>query len=156
MRETYPCWSGFICTAWPVTRGEMALQVCVQLSPTEHWPRQRNARRLGLKTAQHLLTDKGRSWNTLRVRGPCAFGGSFGPSKRCDCLRVHNTKSRKDTLARFRSNPRLTSVQLPGGECAWPRIAGFDGMVENKKLRAQPGDFTIQESPRRRQSPFNR
>jgi hypothetical protein len=69
------------------------------------------------------------------------------PSAVTVCASTH--KKSEDTLARFRSNPRLTSVQLPGGECAWPRIAGFDGMVENKKLRARPGDFSIQESPKK-------
>jgi hypothetical protein len=30
---------------------------------------------LDLKTAQHLLTDQGAFWNTLRVEGPSCLGG---------------------------------------------------------------------------------
>ena len=61
----------------------------------KHWPPAKKRTPIGDKnSATSLLTDKGRSWNTLRVRGPCCFlvgqdMGSFGPSKRCDCLRVH-------------------------------------------------------------------
>jgi hypothetical protein len=62
--------------ARPVTRGEKAPQLGVKLSPTDQYPRQRNGRRLELKTAQHLLTDQGPFWNTLRVEGPLCLGGS--------------------------------------------------------------------------------
>jgi len=157
MRETYPCWSGFICTAWPVTRGEMALQAGVQLSPTEHWPRQRDARRLGLKTAQHFADGQGVVLEHVACEGPLCFWWTRtwllrGPSKRCDCLRVHTQiVGRHPGPVSAKSSADVGT--LHGRKCAWPRIAGFDGMVENKKLRARSGGFSIQESPT---EPFSR
>ena len=83
----------------------MALQVGVQLSPTDHRPRQRNARRLGLKTAQHFADDKGRFCNALGVEGPLCFGGpghgSFRLPSAVTLLRVHTQKKSEDTLGRF-------------------------------------------------------
>ena len=129
MRETYPCWSGFICTAWPVTRGEMALQAGVQLSPTEHWPRQRNARRLGLKTAQHSADNKGRFCNALGVEGPLWFwwARTWAPSG----FQAPVTLTPHRVSVKSSADVGTTTWD----ECAWPRIAGFDGMVKNKKLR---------------------
>jgi hypothetical protein len=101
MRETYPCWSGFTCTAWPVTRGEMALQACVQLSPTEHWPRQRNARRLGLKTAQHFADGQGAVLEHVACEGPLCFwwakdmAPSALPSAVTVCASTHKKAGRQ-------------------------------------------------------------
>jgi len=76
--------------------------------------------------------------------------GSFGPlPSAVTCLRVHTQK-------KVGRHPGPVSVKssadvgtLHGGNCAWPRIAGFDGMVE---IRNYVRDQETSATRSRRQS----